>query len=127
VVHHVSQDTAANLEISGVPRHRLHLHVNIGTPVHLLAIANIDPAAGLCKGEHAIVMALLKCTVAVRLLHPLHPDHTNLVLSCSNFDFPVKNLPVTICGHQFPVSVAFTSTTHSIQGANMYLFGVLQC
>jgi hypothetical protein len=44
IAHHVSQDTAANLETSGVPPHRLHLHA--GTRVHLLT--NIDPSSALC-------------------------------------------------------------------------------
>jgi hypothetical protein len=114
IIHHVSQDATDILEAPGVPHHRLHLHVR--NPIHLLT--NIDPSSGLCKGEHAV--ALLKRTLAISLLRPLHPDHANWVLSHINFDLPVKNFPTSIRRHQFPVAVAFPSTTHRIQGADKY-------
>lgn len=111
----LSADTCATLEHSGVPRQ--HLRLKVGAPVHVLG--NLDFKAGLCKGEIATVLALGNRTVTITLLDPPDSKHATFVLSRIIFDFQPRGIPVKVRRHQFPLAVAFASTTHRIQGATI--------
>jgi PIF1-like helicase len=111
----LSADTCSTLEHSGVPRQ--HLQLNVGTPVHVLG--NLDFKAGLCKGELATIVALGNHTVTITLLDPPDSKHATFVLPRIIFDFQPLGIPVKVRRHQFPLAVAFASTTHRIQGATI--------
>jgi hypothetical protein len=90
-----TEDACSNLEHSGIPRQ--HLQLRIVIPVHIMG--NLDFAAGLCKGELAIVTSLGRRTITVKLLDPPDQAHDEFILSRINFDFKPTGLPVKIRRH----------------------------
>jgi hypothetical protein len=111
-----TEEAAAALEHSGVPRNTLELAV--GTPVHILG--NLDFDAGLVKGELAVVCGLSDNHVAVRLLEPADPEHATWLLPRIIYDFQPAGFAVSIRRRQFPLAVAFASTTHRLQGSTAH-------
>jgi hypothetical protein len=85
--------------------------------VHILG--NLDFKAGVCKGELAIVTALGERTVTIQLLDPPDPANAIWVLCQVIFDFHRQHIPVTVRRHQFPLAVAFASTTNRVQGSDV--------
>ena len=88
-----------------------------------MILRNLDPAAGVCNGTHAILTKCTRRVLEARMLGGDHAGQTFLIpritITPSDLD-----LPFVLERHQFPVRLGFSMSINKAQGQSVTVVGL---
>ena len=115
----IPQEALNNLQVSGLPSHRLQLKV--GVPIVLLR--NMHKQSGLMNGTRLIVRAFMTRVIEAQIVTGSHAGQIALIPRLNMTSSGVDQ-PFTLRRRQFPVRLAFAMSINKAQGQTFDSVGI---
>jgi ATP-dependent exoDNAse (exonuclease V) alpha subunit len=106
------------LSMSGLPPHKLHLHV--GCPIILMR----NMSAGLANGTRLVVTRLMENVIQAKVATGPAKGQLVMLPRLNTVPSDRTSLPFDLCRRQFPVRVAYAMTINKAQGQTLKAAGV---